>query len=212
MIFNRNYYYTKDKFGNMIFNLTRCHSDMKMARTLVNNLNKGSYDSDEIKISFSLYITKLYFGHLKESLKLLNFIYNNEDYYSYFVNKNVSERMKKIINELTFSENSINKKYLDIRHDAFHYLIVDKKDVDAYIDANEKLISAGLDVVSIITVQDKYNFEVASDVLTLTKYFNCKEIPQEISDLYNEVLKILQAVLSNVYKMKKNSIDSQISS
>ena len=43
-----------------------------------------------------------------------------------------------------------------------------------------------------------YNSELASDVLTLTKYFNCNEIPKEITILYDKVVKIIKLILTNV--------------
>lgn len=85
MKLDRYRYYSSDKYGNMLFNISRCFNDMTMAKRLVNSINEGKFDDNGIKISYTLYISKLYFGHLKEALKLLNIIYNNDDYKKLFL-------------------------------------------------------------------------------------------------------------------------------
>ena len=70
MDIERSRYYSNDKFGNMLFNITRCFNDMKIAKSLINSVNIGNFPSEEIKTSYSLYVAKLYFAHLKECLKL----------------------------------------------------------------------------------------------------------------------------------------------
>ena len=60
MNIERSKYYSNDKFGNMLFNITRCFNDMKIAKSLINSVNIGNFPSEKIKISYSLYVAKLY--------------------------------------------------------------------------------------------------------------------------------------------------------
>jgi len=207
MNIDRSKYYSNDKYGNMLFNITRCFNDMMMAKRLLNSIDSGKYESDDVKISYSLYISKFYFGHLKEALKLLNIIYTKKDYNSYFCNDEILELLKKIINEIEFTDDSLNKKYLDIRHDAFHYDTTDNKNIEAFKKANQKLHENNFKEIKIKIKNDEYEYELASDILTLTKYFNCDQIPKDITCLYNKVLKILKCILTNTCNKKfKNMI------
>lgn len=204
MKIDRRKYYTGDKYGYMIFNITRCYNDMNMAERLVNSLDDGKYDSKSTKITYSLYIFKLYLSHLKEALKLLHKIYKSKDYLKYFCDEDVLKLMLDIIDEIEFKESSLNKKYLDIRHDVYHYDKINEDSINSYIKANKELIGNGLNIVTIEFNNGEYDYELASDVLTLTKYFNCNEIPKEITVLYDKVFKILKLILTNIYKIKQN--------
>lgn len=206
MNIDRSKYYSNDKYGNMLFNITRCFNDMMMAKRLLNSIDSGKYESDNVKISYSLYISKFYFGHLKEALKLLNIIYTKKDYNSYFCNDEILELLKEIINEIEFTDDSLNKKYLDIRHDAFHYDTTDNRNIEAFKKANQKLHENNFKEIKIKIKNDEYEYELASDILTLTKYFNCDQIPKEITFLYNKVLKILKCILTNTCNKKSKNM------
>lgn len=198
MKIDRSKYYSADKYGNMLFNVTRCFNDLQMAKKLITTIEKGTYDTDNIKISYTLYISKLYFGHLKESLKLLDVIYENNDFRTFFCTPYIIKLLDDISIEIKFMNGSLNKKYLDIRHDAFHYDTTDKKNINAFIKANHQLCENGFEQIDIEMKNGYYNSELASDVLTLTKYFNCNEIPKEITILYDKVVKIIKLILTNV--------------
>lgn len=198
MKINRCKYYKDDKYGNMLFNFTRCYNDMIMAKKLVNSVDESKFDNDSIKISYTLYISKLYFGHLKESLKLLEFICKKNDFKNYFCTSEIIKLLDDISNEIKFKDGSLNKKYLDIRHDAFHYNITDTQDINSFKCANQQLFDNGFEDVTIELKNGLYDYELASDVLTLTKYFNCNEIPKEITVLYDKVVKIIQLILTNI--------------
>lgn len=204
MDIERSKYYSNDKFGNMLFNITRCFNDMKIAKSLINSVNIGNFSSEEIKTSYSLYAAKLYFAHLKECLKLLNILYTKVDFNNYFCNDDIRQELKLIENELNVDDDSLNKKYLDIRNDVFHYAIIKGTDVSAFVEANNNLINNGFNKIHIESSNNSYQYELASDVLTLTKYFNCQVIPKEITLLYNKTLKILQKILTNIYNIKSN--------
>ncbi len=204
MNIDRSKYYSNDKFGNMLFNITRCFNDMKIAKSLINSVNIGNFPSEKIKISYSLYVAKLYFAHLKECLKLLDIIRTKADFNHYFCNDDIRQEFKSIENELNVDDDSLNKKYLDIRNDVFHYAIIKGKDVLAFVEANNNLIKNGFNKIYIESSNGLYQYELASDVLTLTKYFNCQEIPEEITLLYDKSLKILQKILTNVCDIKSN--------
>ncbi len=202
MDIERSKYYSNDKFGNMLFNITRCFNDMKIAKSLINSVNIGNFPSEEIKTSYSLYAAKLYFAHLKECLKLLNVLYEKADFNNYFCNDDIRHEFKSIEKELRVDNDSLNKKYLDIRNDVFHYSIIKGTDVLAFVEANNKLINNGFNKIHIESSDNLYQYELASDVLTLTKYFNCQVIPEEITLLYNKALKILQKILTNICNIK----------
>lgn len=204
MDIERSKYYSNDKYGNMLFNITRCFNDMKIAKSLINSVIIGDFPSEGIKTSYSLYASKLYFAHLKECLKLLNDIYIKTDFNNYFCNDDIRCDFKSIEKELIVDNDSLNKQYLDIRNDVFHYAIIQGKDVLAFVEANNNLINNGFNKIHIELSDNLYQYELASDVLTLTKYFNCKEIPEEITILYNKTLKILQKILTNIYNIKSN--------
>lgn len=204
MDIERSKYYSNDKFGNMLFNITRCFNDMKIAKSLINSVNIGNFPSEEIKTSYSLYVAKLYFAHLKEGLKLLNILCTKVDFNNYFCNDDIRKEFNSIKNELNVDDESLNKKYLDIRNDVFHYAIIKGTDVSSFVEANNNLINNGFNKIHIESSNNLYQYELASDVLTLTKYFNCQVIPEEITLLYNNVLNILQKILTNVCNMKSN--------
>lgn len=204
MDIERSKYYSNDKFGNMLFNITRCFNDMKIAKSLINSVNIGNFPSEEMKTSYSLYVAKLYFAHLKECLKLLTILYTKVDFNNYFCNNDIRQELKSIEKELNVDDDSLNKKYLDIRNDVFHYAIIKGTDVSAFVEANNNLIKNGFNRIHIETSNNLYQHELASDVLTLTKYFNCQVIPKEITLLYNKALQILQKILTNVCNIKSN--------
>lgn len=198
-------YYSSDKYGNMLFNISRCFNDMAMAKRLVNSINESEFDDNNIKISYTLYISKLYFGHLKEALKLLDIIYNNDDYKNNFCTQNVLKLMDEIKSEINFEDGSLNKKYLNIRHDAFHYKMVDNSAIKTFKQANERLYNNGFKDVTIGFKNNIYQYELACDVLTLTKYFNCDTIPKEIMTLYDKVMKIINLILSEICIKNQNN-------
>lgn len=204
MKINRYKYYSNDKYGNMLFNISRCFNDMKMAKRLINSINESEFNNDGIKISYTLYISKLYFGHLKEALKLLDVIYNNDDYKNYFCTKNILKLIDEISNEINFEDGSLNKKYLNIRHDAFHYNMSDNSAIETYKQANKQLYNNGFKDVTIELKNNIYQYELACDVLTLTKYFNCDRIPKEIIILYDKVIEVINLILNEICIKKHN--------
>ena len=141
----------------------------------------------------------MHFGHLKEALKLLDKIYSENQYNNYFLTDEIRLRCKNIENELSFGDNSLNKKYLNIRHSAYHY---DRDDFSEYIKANLELYNRGATAVDIEYINQKYIREIGIDALTLTEYFNCNDgkIPKEIIDLYDEVLNIFKMILTENIK------------
>ena len=191
-------YYSNGKYGNMLFNISRCYNDMIMAKRLVNSIKESSFDSDSIKISYTLYISKLYFGHLKEALKLLDAIYNDNNYKKYFCTSKTLKLMDEISNEINFEDGSLNKKYLNIRHDAFHYNMLNRQAIKTFEQANKQLYDNGFKDIIIEFKKDIYDYELACDVLTLTKYFNCDKIPKEIMILYDKVIKIINTILTDI--------------
>lgn len=204
MKIDRYKYYSNDKYGNMLFNISRCFNDMIMAKRLVNSINESKFDDDSIKISYTLYISKLYFGHLKESLKLICTIYNDDDYKNYFCTSKIIILMDEISNEINFEDGSLNKKYLNIRHDAFHYNMIDNQAINTFKQANQQLYNNGFKDVTIEIENNLYKYELACDVLTLTKYFNCNAIPKEIMELYDKVTNIVRMILTETCdKMQK---------
>jgi len=91
------------------------------------------------KISYTLYISKLYFDYLKESLKLICTIYNDYDYKNYFCTSKIIMLIDEISNEINFEDGSLNKKNLNIRHDAFYCNMIDNQAINPFKQANRQL-------------------------------------------------------------------------
>lgn len=123
---------------------------------------------------------------------------------NYFCTQDILKLMDEIIGEINFEDGSLNKKYLNIRHDAFHYNILDNLAIKTFKQANDQLYNNGFQDVTIEFKNNIYQYELACDVLTLTKYFNCDKIPKEIIILYDKVIGINSLILSEICIKKQN--------
>lgn len=202
MKLKRDEYYTDDKYGYFLFSVTRCYNDLSIIRLLLGNSDDIKVSDETLKLNYKLYIMKMYFSHLKEAMKLLNKIRADNGLYDHFCNDNIKKEFDKLKDELSFADDSVNKKYLNIRHDVFHYDKDDKTNIPDYIKSNKQLCENGMNVV-VNLVKNQYFSETACDVLTLTKYFGCKEIPSEVIELFNCVCNILQQILT--YNLNRKS-------
>ena len=200
---DRSKYYKEDEEGFIIYLLSRLYNDLQINTALYNSIcNKNSILSDNAEI----YLFKILISHLKEGLKILGIIKSTPKYnkiLTEWMNSNeiIDKIMKDISDELEDPKNypnTTNAKFLDIRHEVFHYCIQKPKDYTSYKNCQKDMIDKKYDVCIEIDEFEKYKYEVGVD-MPLTKNIFTEESIEDVNKLKNKVVVLLKEILTDYY-------------
>ena len=200
---DRSKYYKEDEEGFIIYLLSRLYNDLQINTALYNSIcNKNSILSDNAEI----YLFKILISHLKEGLKILGIIRSTPKYnkiLTEWMNSNeiIDKIMKDISDELEDPKNypnTTNAKFLDIRHEVFHYCIQKPKDYTSYKNCQKDMIDKKYDVCIEIDEFEKYKYEVGVD-MPLTNNVFTEESIEEVNKLKNKVVVLLKEILTDYY-------------
>lgn len=200
----RSKYYTEDEEGFMIYLISRLYNDLQintLLYNLISNNKTGLTDNAEI------YLLKILVSHLKEGLIILGFMKKKPEYEKILKkwshsNKIIDNIIQDISNELENPKeysDTTNAKFLNIRHEVFHYSIKKSKDYEYYKECQKEFIKKEYKVCIEFDKYKKYKYEVGVDV-PLTKNVFIGESLDEINKLKNKVVVLLKEILTNYSK------------
>lgn len=201
---SRSEYYKEDYEGFAIFLITRAYNDLKVNTSLFNSLEGKNKEEGQV------YFFKLLIAHLKETLRLLGKMEESTNFSEVInkwkTNKYINQIYTEIAEEIAEPAehpDTVNAKYLNMRHTVFHYGYK-SEDYNEYKKIEKTLEDENVNVLINTTDDEKYNYEIGVDIPISYSIFNEKTI-EEVTKLKEKVEKLLREILNDYLKEKNNS-------
>lgn len=200
-LISRSEYYKEDYEGFAIFLITRAYNDLKVNTSLFNSLDGKNKEEGQI------YFFKLLIAHLKETLRLLGKMEDSSNFSNVIgkwkTNKCINQLYNEIAEEIgepAEHPNTVNAKYLNMRHSVFHYGYK-SEDYNEYKKIEKTLEDEKINVLINITKDERYNYEMGVDIPISYSIFNEKTI-KEVTELKEKVETLLREILNDYLKEK----------